>query len=56
MILVKMNGDKTVDFHDNKVMVAVSGIFKAEPTVDETGLHPVYQLEGEVFSKAKTLY
>jgi hypothetical protein len=56
MILVKMTGDKTVDFHDNKVMVAVSGIFKAEPTVDETGLQPVYQLEGEFFGKAKTLY
>lgn len=56
MILVKMNGDKTVDFHDNKVMVSVSGVFKAEPTVDETGLQPVYQLEGEFFGKAKTLY
>jgi hypothetical protein len=56
MILVKMNGDKSVDFHDNKVMVAVSGVFKAEPTVDETGLRPVYQLEGDFFSKAKTLY
>ncbi len=56
MILVKMNGDKTVNFHDNKVMVSVSGIFKAEPTVDETGLRPVYQLECEYFGKAKTLY
>lgn len=56
MILVKMNGDKTAQFHDNKVMVAVSGVFKAEPTVDETGLRPVYQLECDHFSKAKTLY
>lgn len=56
MILVKMNGDKTVNFHDNKVMVAVSGIFKAEPTVDETGLRPVYQLDCEFFGKAKTLH
>ena len=56
MILVKMTGDKTVDFHDNKVMVSVSGIFKAEPTIDETGLQPVYQLDAEFFGKAKTLY
>lgn len=56
MILIKMNGDKTAQFHDNKVMVSVSGVFKAEPTVDETGLQPVYQLECEFFGKAKTLY
>lgn len=56
MILVKMNGDKTVEFYDNKVMVSVSGVFKAEPTVDETGLQPVYQLDCEFFGKAKTLY
>ena len=56
MILIKMNGDKSAQFHDNKVMVSVSGIFKAEPTVDETGLRPVYQLECEFFGKAKTLY
>lgn len=56
MILIKMTGDKTAQFHDNKVMVSVSGVFKAEPTVDETGLRPVYQLECEFFGKAKTLY
>ncbi len=56
MILVKMNGDKTAEFHDNKVMVSVSGVFLAEPTVDETGLQPVYQLECEFFGRAKTLY
>jgi hypothetical protein len=56
MILVKMNGDKTAEFHDNKVMVSVSGVFRAEPTVDETGLRPVYQLDCEFFGKAKTLY
>ena len=56
MILIKMNGEKTAQFHDNKVMVFVSGVFKAEPTVDETGLRPVYQLECEFFGKAKTLY
>ncbi len=56
MILVKMNGDKTAEFHDNKVMVSVSGVFQAEPTVDESGLQPVYQMECEFFGKAKTLY
>ena len=56
MILIRMTGDKTAQFHDNKVMVSVSGVFKAEPTVDEKGLRPVYQLECEFFGKAKTLY
>lgn len=56
MILIKMNGDKTVRFYDNKVLVSVSGVFKVEPTVDETGLQPVYQMECDYFSKAKTLY
>lgn len=56
MILVKMQDDKTVNFYDNKVMVAVSGVFRVQPEVDETGLQPVYQLEGEFFGKAKTLH
>ncbi len=56
MILIKMKGDKTATFHDNKVLVAVSGVFRAEPTVDETGLQPVYQLDCEFFGRAKTLH
>jgi len=56
MILVNMSGEKTVRFYDNSVLISVSGTFKAEPTVDETGLKPVYQLDCVFFEKAKTLH
>lgn len=54
MILVRMKGDHTVRFRNG--LVAVAGVFKAEPTVDETGFQPIYQLECDHFGPAKTWY
>lgn len=54
MIQVRMNGDKAARYRTG--MVAVAGVFVAQPTVDESGLQPVYQLECEVFGPAKTWY
>jgi hypothetical protein len=54
MILVHMTGENTARFRTG--LVSVAGTFKAEPTVDETGLRPVYQLECEFFGPAKTWY
>ncbi|MFO1041330.1 MAG: hypothetical protein U0941_06055 [Planctomycetaceae bacterium] len=54
MVLVHMKGDTFAKFQ--KGMVAVAGVFRVEPTVDETGLKPVYQLECDYFGPAKTWY
>jgi hypothetical protein len=55
MILINMKGGKTVDYHD-KMLIGVAGTFKIEPTFDESGLRPVYQLDCEHFAPAKTWY
>ncbi len=54
MILIQMKGEQSARFQTG--LVAVAGVFRAEPTVDETGLQPVYQLECEFFGPAKTWY
>ena len=54
MILINMKGENYARFRPG--MVAVAGVFRAEPTVDETGLQPVYQLDCEFFGPAKTWY
>ena len=54
MILVHMNGDNAVRYRTG--LVAVAGVFRAEPTIDETGLQPVYQLNCDHFGPAKTWY
>ena len=54
MILVNMTGEKSARFRTG--LVAVAGVFRAEPTVDETGLRPVYQLDCDFFGPAKTWY
>lgn len=54
MILVHMKSDNLARFRPG--LVAVSGVFHAEPTVDETGLQPVYQLDCDFFGPAKTWY
>ena len=54
MIQVQMAGNSTVRYRTG--LVAVAGIFRAEPTVDETGLQPVYQLKCDHFGPAKTWY
>lgn len=53
MILVNMKGD-AAQFRTG--LVAVAGVFRASPTVDESGLQPVYQLDCEHFGAAKTWY
>lgn len=54
MILVEMPNGKTVN--DRRGLVAVAGDFRIHPTVDSTGLKPVYKLECRYFSPAKTAY
>lgn len=54
MIQIRMTGDQAANFRTG--LVAVAGTFKAEPTVDPTGLQPVYQLECSYFGPAKTSY
>jgi hypothetical protein len=54
MILIHMKGSNAARFQTG--LVSVAGVFRAEPTVDETGLQPVYQLDCEFFGPAKTWY
>jgi hypothetical protein len=54
MILVEMKEGLTVD--DRRGLVAVAGDFRIHPTVDSTGLNPVYKIECTFFSPAKTAY
>ncbi len=55
MILVHMKDGKTVDYHD-KMLIGVAGTLKIEPTFDESGLRPIYQLDCQYFAPAKTWY
>ena len=55
MILVHMKGGKTVNYHE-KQLVGVAGTLRIEPTYDESGLTPVYQLDCTYFAPAKTWY
>ncbi len=54
MIYVKMAEGQTVDYR--KGLVAVAGEFQAQPTLDETGLNPVYKVDAKIFAPAKTGY
>lgn len=54
MILVEMKDGLTVK--DRRGLVAVAGDFRIHPTVDSSGLNPVYKLECTYFSPAKTAY
>lgn len=54
MIYVEMVPGKTVNYRPG--LVAVAGQFRIHPTVDATGLNPVYKLETSYFSPAKTAY
>lgn len=54
MIYVEMSQGQLV--HHRTGLVAVAGTFKATPTLDPTGLNPVYKLECDFFSGAKTSY
>ncbi|HEY0983771.1 DUF3299 domain-containing protein [Schlesneria sp.] len=55
MILINMMDGQTVDYHE-KQLVGVAGTLKIEPTYDESGLNPVYQLDCQHFAPAKTWY
>ena len=55
MILIHMTDGKTVDFHE-KMLVGVAGTLRIEPTFDESGLRPIYQLDCQFFAPAKTWY
>ncbi|MDP1796312.1 MAG: DUF3299 domain-containing protein, partial [Planctomycetaceae bacterium] len=54
MIFVQMAEGQTADFRAG--LVAVAGEFQARPTVDETGLNPVYRIDAKIFGPAKTGY
>ncbi|GIX04523.1 MAG: hypothetical protein KatS3mg114_0392 [Planctomycetaceae bacterium] len=55
MILVEMDPTQVVNYRPG--LVAVAGVFRVHPTIDTTGLQPVYKLEqARHFSGAKTAY
>ena len=54
MILVEMKDEKHTNYRAG--LVAVGGDFRIHPTVDSTGLKPVYKLECRYISAAKTAY
>lgn len=54
MIFVEMEPGQTIDFRSG--LVAVAGSLKATPTLDPTGLNPVYKLDCQYFGGAKTSY
>ncbi|HUQ68076.1 MAG TPA: hypothetical protein VM165_01050 [Planctomycetaceae bacterium] len=54
MIFIEMQPGKVVDHRPG--LVAVAGKFEATPTMDPTGLNPVYKLTCEYFAPAKTSY
>lgn len=53
MIQVQIKGDP-VRYRPG--LMAVAGVFRAAPAVDESGLNPVYVLECDYFGPAKTWY
>ena len=55
MILINMQDGKTVNYHE-KQLVGVAGTLRIEPTFDESGLRPIYQLDCKHFAPAKTWY
>ena len=55
MILINMPEGQTVNFQDKR-LVGVAGTLRVEPTYDESGLNPVYQLDCKFFAPAKTWY
>jgi hypothetical protein len=54
MIYIEMEPGRRV--HYRAGLVAVAGKFEATPTLDPTGLNPVYKLTCEYFAPAKTSY
>jgi hypothetical protein len=54
MIYVEMAPGRTINYRAG--LVSVAGEFRAQPTMDPAGLNPVYKLNCEFFSPAKTSY
>ncbi len=54
MIVVEMAPGKTVNFRAG--LVAVAGLFEARPTVDASGINPVYRVTADRFGGAMTSY
>lgn len=54
MIYVQMAEGKTIDYRTG--LVSVAGNFKISPTLDPTGLQPVYRIDCDYFGGAKTSY
>lgn len=54
MVYVEMEPGRTVDYRAG--LVSVAGVFRTTPSLDPTGLNPVYKLDGQYFSGAKTSY
>ncbi len=54
MIFIEMAEGQTAEFRQG--LVAVAGEFHARPTIDETGLNPVYRIDAQIFGLAKTGY
>jgi len=54
MIFVELEEGQTAEFRQG--LVAIAGEFHARPTIDETGLNPVYRIDAKVFGPAKTGY
>jgi hypothetical protein len=54
MVLVEVQDGKAVNYRPG--LIAIGGDFRIHPTLDATGLNPVYKLECRYFSPAKTAY
>lgn len=54
MIVIEMAPGKTVNFRAG--LVAVAGLFEARPTVDASGINPVYRVTADRFGGAMTSY
>lgn len=54
MIVVEMVPGKTINYRAG--LVSVAGVFEARPTVDTSGVNPVYRVTAERFGGAMTSY
>ncbi len=55
MIFVEMEEGQTAEYHQGQ-LVSIAGEFHARPSIDETGLNPVYRIDAKLFGPAKTTY
>jgi hypothetical protein len=55
MILVNLEGGKTVDFHQG-VLTSVGGVFHCQQASGPAGLQPTYVIDGSLVEKARTMF